>query len=187
MYDSNHLPAVNDGRASYIPIFLSEISTLWKTGRLPLDVALLQVSPPDRHGFCSLGVSVDVSISAMQYAKNVVAIINPQMPRTHGEGIVHVSRLNRVVEMDIPLHEHLPEKNMEAEQIVGRNVARLVTNGATLQMVQAAFQHVVQLADFLLRFFVRALAAFQMQYWLPFTTTRSWEFTRKCSAMVKLK
>ena len=91
---SNMRDAVNEGIADYIPVFLSEVPGLFRRGILPLDVALVQVSPPDRHGFCSLGVSVDVSRAAVQMAKHVIAQINPNMPRSHGDGLIHISHID---------------------------------------------------------------------------------------------
>ena len=84
--------AVNTNQGDYIPIFLSEIHLLFKYNILPLDVAIIQVSPPDKHGFCSLGVSVDITLAALKYAKKVIAQVNPQVPRSHGDGIIHQDR-----------------------------------------------------------------------------------------------
>lgn len=97
--------AVQDGRADYLPVFLSEVPKLFRLGLLPLDVALVQVSPPDRHGFCSLGVSVDASRAAVQTARAVVAQVNRHMPRTHGDGLIHVDDIDLAVEGDDPLPE----------------------------------------------------------------------------------
>src|SRR5690606_24850136 len=97
--------AVNDGRADYVPIFLSEIPILFRRGILPLDVALVQVSPPDQHGFCSLGTSVDIAGAAVRSAKQVIAQVNPRMPRTRGDGIIHISDFDAVVHHE----EELPE------------------------------------------------------------------------------
>ena len=130
----NDRAAVNDGSADFVPIFLSEVSSLWKTGAVPLDYALLQVSPPDRHGYCSLGTSVDVSCSAMQHARHVIAIVNPRVPRTHGDGLVHVSRMETLVELDSPLPTHAAPTRSPEEDAVGAQVARLVPDGATLQV-----------------------------------------------------
>ena len=98
--------AVEAGEADYIPVFLSEVPSLFRKGVIPLNMALIQVSPPDRHGFCSLGVSVDVSHAAVEMATHVIAQINPNMPRTHGDGLIHVSKINVAVEVD----DALPEK-----------------------------------------------------------------------------
>jgi len=126
--------AVASGCADYVPVFLSEVPQLFRRGILPLDVALVQVSPPDKHGFCSLGVSVDASRTAVECARHVIAEVNPRMPRTHGDGLVHVSRLAALVEVDYPIAEHAPPALGEVERAIGRNVADLVEDGATLQM-----------------------------------------------------
>ncbi|MCU0450692.1 MAG: 4-hydroxybutyrate CoA-transferase [Bernardetiaceae bacterium] len=126
--------AVNDGNADYIPIFLSDIPSLFRKKIAPVDVALVQLSPPDRHGYCSLGVSVDVALAAVETARYVVALINPNVPRTHGEGFVHVSRLHAAVETDGPIFEIAPHALSEQERQIGKHVAGLVEDGATLQM-----------------------------------------------------
>jgi acyl-CoA hydrolase len=100
---ANMRAAISDGRADHIPIFLSEAPNLFRRGILPLDAALLQVSPPDRHGYCSLGISVDVARAAAQTAKTVIAQINPHMPRSHGDGLIHVRDIELAVEVDDPL------------------------------------------------------------------------------------
>lgn len=127
--------AVNDGRADYVPIFLSEIPLLFKRNILPLDVALLQVSPPDKHGYCSLGVSVDIAGAALRASRHVIAQVNPRMPRTLGDGIVHQDEFDSMVLME----EELPEvvsgnPNDEIAHRIGVYCAELVENGATLQM-----------------------------------------------------
>jgi len=131
---SNAREAVADGRADYIPVFLSEVPNLFRRKVLPLDVALIQVSPPDRHGYCSLGVSVDVAVAAVQCAKSVIAQVNPRMPRSHGDGLVHVTQLDAACLVDAPLPEHVPATLGPIETAIGRNVAELVEDGATLQM-----------------------------------------------------
>jgi acyl-CoA hydrolase len=98
--------SVREGNGDYIPIFLSEIHRLFRRSILPLDVAFIQVSPPDRHGYCSLGVSVDITIPAIQTAKLVIAQVNPQVPRTHGDGIIHMSELDFAVEVDESIFGH---------------------------------------------------------------------------------
>ncbi len=126
--------AVQEGRADYLPVFLSEVPQLFRAGVLPLDVALIQVSPPDRHGFCSLGVSVDVSRAAVQMARTVIAQVNPHMPRTHGDGILHEDDIDFLVPVDDPIHE-MPLKPMdEAIKAIGRHCAELVDDGACLQL-----------------------------------------------------
>jgi acyl-CoA hydrolase len=130
----NARQAVAEGRADYLPVFLSEIPALFRSGRLPIDVALVQVSPPDRHGFCSLGVSVDASRAAVQCARHVVAQVNPNMPRTHGDALLHVDEIDTLVTVDDPLPEHERPVLGEVEHAIGRHVAALVEDGATLQM-----------------------------------------------------
>ncbi len=94
--------------ASYVPIFLSEIPNLFRSGIMPLDVALVQVSPPDKHGFCSIGVSVDITNAAIETAKHVIAQVNENMPRVHGNGIIHVSAIDAMVECNDPIFEIVP-------------------------------------------------------------------------------
>jgi 4-hydroxybutyrate CoA-transferase len=125
--------AVNEGRGDFVPVFLSEIPQLLRSGAMPIDVALVHVSPPDGHGYCSLGVSVDVSLAAVEMARRVVAQINPRMPRTHGDGMIHVDRFDRVVEVDDELPERSPEPLGAAELAIGRHVASLIEDGATIQ------------------------------------------------------
>ena len=126
--------AVNSNYGAYIPIFLSEIHYLFRRNILPLDVAIIQVSPPDKHGYCSLGLSVDITLPAIQTAKKVIAQINPQVPRTHGDGIIHVSRITAATEVDLPLHLHLHGAPSDVEKQIGKHVAELIEDGATLQM-----------------------------------------------------
>lgn len=125
---------VNSAQGDYIPIFLSEIHLLFRRGILPLDVAIVQVSPPDKHGYCSLGVSVDVALPAIQAAKKVIAQINPFVPRTHGDGIIHIKNIDCAVEVNAPIHTHEITAISETEQQIGRHVAGLIEDGATLQM-----------------------------------------------------
>lgn len=127
--------AVNDGRADYIPVFLSDIPDLFNKKILTIDVALVQVSPPDAHGYCSLGTSVDIARSAVNMAKHVIAQINPKIPRTHGDGLIHMSRFTHTV-----FHEEdLPEVNYGAntsdnEVAIGKHIASMIEDGSTLQM-----------------------------------------------------
>lgn len=125
--------AVAAGRADYTPIFLSEIEGLFENGSLPLDVVLMQVSPPDRHGFVSLGTTVDCTLSATRFAKVVIAEVNDRMPRTHGDTALHISRISAIVETSRPLLELRPEACTEMHMRVARNVASLIPDGATLQ------------------------------------------------------
>ena len=131
---ANVRDAINSGESSYIPVFLSETSNLFRRGILPLDVALIQVSPPDNHGFCSLGVSVDCSRAAVQAAKFVIAQVNPNMPRTHGDGVIHVDQIDAFVDGDDPLHEVPPPELSDVERAIGKYCAELIEDGATLQM-----------------------------------------------------
>ena len=96
---------VNEESGDYIPVFLSEIPFLFNNGILPIDVAFLQVSPPDKHGYCTLGTSIDAALSASQNAKRLIAQVNPQMPRTHGDGQIHISKFDALVYEDTPLPE----------------------------------------------------------------------------------
>lgn len=127
--------AANQGRASYTPLFLSDIPPLFEPdGHLPIDVAFIQVSPPDAHGYCSLGPSVDVTRSAVDHARHIVALVNPRVPRTHGDSFVHVSRLEYAVAHDRPLYEVARKAPSETQRHIGRQVAELIEDGATLQM-----------------------------------------------------
>jgi len=127
--------AVNTGRADYVPIFLSEIPILFRRGILPLDVAIVQVSPPDKHGYCSLGVSVDVASTAVKTAKQVIAQVNPRMPRTLGEGLVKIDDFDAVVyaEQELPEITYSGEQN-DISLRIGAHCAELVEDGATIQM-----------------------------------------------------
>ncbi len=126
--------AVDTHIGDYIPVFLSEIHWLFRKKILPLDVAFVQVSTPDKHGYCSLGVSVDITLPAIQTAKIIVALVNPQVPRTHGDGIIHFSNIDFAVMTDAPIHESHMGTPTQIEETIGRNVAELVEDGATLQM-----------------------------------------------------
>ena len=122
------------GNGSYTPVFLSEVPLLFKRNILDLDVAFIQVSTPDRHGYCSLGVSVEATLAAIDNAKHVIALINYQMPRVHGEGIIHVSELDTFVEVNRPIPELLlPEPN-EIDSKIGDYIAELIDDRSTLQM-----------------------------------------------------
>ncbi|HEU5050909.1 MAG TPA: acetyl-CoA hydrolase/transferase C-terminal domain-containing protein [Gemmatimonadales bacterium] len=131
---ANVREAVASGEADYVPVFLSEVPALFQRGRMPIDTALIQVSPPDRHGFCSLGTSVDVSRAAVRVARRVIAEINPQMPRTHGDGLVHVNDIDFGVAVDYALYERVPAPLGDVERAIGKHVAALVEDGATLQL-----------------------------------------------------
>ncbi|MFZ6012890.1 MAG: acetyl-CoA hydrolase/transferase family protein, partial [Bacteroidota bacterium] len=125
--------AINGGRGDYVPIFLSEIPILFNRNILPLDVAIVQVSLPDKHGYCSLGVSVDIAASAIKNAKTVIAQVNPKMPRTHGDGIIHVKDFQAVVYGE----QELPEVTSRSSEIalrIAAHCAELIEDGATLQI-----------------------------------------------------
>jgi acyl-CoA hydrolase len=127
--------AVNSERGDFIPIFLSEIPTLFKNGILPLDVALITVSPPESHGYCTLGTSIDVARSAVDSAKKIIAIVNPKMPRTHGAGMIHIQRIDKFVWNDDDLLTiDYSSKVGEEEMQIGKNVAELIDDKSTLQM-----------------------------------------------------
>jgi acyl-CoA hydrolase/GNAT superfamily N-acetyltransferase len=131
---ANVREAVQQGRADFIPVFLSEIPELIRSRRVGIDVALIQTSPPDAHGFVSLGVSVDVVRAAVDTAQLVLAEVNPRMPRTHGDSFLHVSKIASLVHVDEPLPELLPEPPGPIEEAIGHHVARLIADGATLQL-----------------------------------------------------
>ena len=127
--------AANTGRAIYTPVFLSDIPALFEPGAaLAIDIAFIQVSPPDTHGFCSLGPSVDVTRAAVDHARCVVALVNPNVPRTHGESFVHVSRLDYAVHWDGPLYVVERKMPNNTQMQVGQQVAGLIEDGATLQL-----------------------------------------------------
>ncbi len=126
--------AVNQGRADFTPAHLSEIPRLFSTGVLPLDAVLIQVSPPDEHGFCSYGVEVGVSKTAAQNARLVIAEVNTQMPRTLGDAFIHVSKIHHAVHVDYQLPQIKMGQPTELSKAIGRHVASLIEDGATLQM-----------------------------------------------------
>lgn len=140
---SNVRKAVNASKGDYIPIFLSEIDQLFRRNILPLDVAFIQVSPPDKHGYCSLGMSIDVTIAAIETAKTVVAQINPQVPRSHGDGIIHISKIDAAIHLDEPIFSHEAVTPSKVEEKIGENIAGLVEDGATLQMGIGAIPNAV--------------------------------------------
>lgn len=127
--------AVNGENGDFVPIFLSEIPILFKNGHLPLDVALITVSPPDNHGYCTLGTSVDIARSAIDTAKKIIAIVNPKMPRTHGDGMIHINRIHKFVwnEEELLTIDY-GSKVGDEEMQIGKNVAELIDDEATLQM-----------------------------------------------------
>ena len=131
----NNRAVINSDRGDYVPIFLSEIPKLFKENILPLDVAIVQVSSPDAHGYCSLGTSVDIARTAVDMAPHVIAQINSRMPRTHGQGFIHISKINSLVwhDTELPEVDYSSRSNDTIIQI-GKNVASLVEDGATLQL-----------------------------------------------------
>ncbi|HTN05807.1 acetyl-CoA hydrolase/transferase family protein [Agriterribacter sp.] len=132
---ANTRAVANSHDGDYVPIFLSEIPQLFRKSILPIDVALVQVSPPDAHGYCSLGTSVDIARSAVDTAKTVIAQVNPNMPRTHGDSFLHISKINALVwdESSLPEVDYSQKVNSSVEQI-GSHVASLIEDGACLQM-----------------------------------------------------
>ena len=125
---------IEEGRADFMPVFLSDIPALFQSGRIRLDAAILQVSPPDMHGCCTLGTSVDAAKAAADSARVIVAEINEQMPRTHGNTVVPFERITAFIHTDRPLVEHFPEPETEVDARIGEIIAGLVEDGSTLQM-----------------------------------------------------
>jgi acyl-CoA hydrolase len=126
--------SVNDGFADYVPVFLSDIPELFKQRILPIDVAIVQVSVPDSHGYCSLGVSVDVARAAVNTAKYVIAQVNPNVPRTHGDGLIPVDRFHSMVYHEAPLYEvNFSEKVSDREIKIGKFISDLIDDRSTLQ------------------------------------------------------
>jgi 4-hydroxybutyrate CoA-transferase len=130
----NARPAVNDGRADFTPAFLSEIPLLYRNGILPLDVALLHVSPPDKHGYCSLGIEAGLVKTPAQVARTVIAEVNPQMPRTLGDSFIHITEIDYAIPVDYPLVERPLGQANELSRSIARHVADLIEDGATLQL-----------------------------------------------------
>ena len=120
--------------ADYIPIFLSDIPSLFRNGYMDLDVVMVNVSPPDKHGFCSLGVSVDIVVAGIEQGKKVIAQINPKMPRTFGDAMVNVKHFAACVEVDEDLHEMKFVAPSDEEKAIGKHIAAIIEDGATLQM-----------------------------------------------------
>ncbi len=131
---SNTREAVQDGRADFVPVFLSDIPQLFTSGQLPIDVALIHVSPPDRHGFCSLGTSVDCALAAVASARLVIAQVNPRVPRTLGDSFIHARQIDQAVLVDMPILEQDVPPIGDTERAIGAYVADLVEDGATLQL-----------------------------------------------------
>jgi 4-hydroxybutyrate CoA-transferase len=131
---SNIREAVQSGRANYLPVFLSEVPLLFRRNILPVDIVLINVSTPDKHGYCSLGVSVDVSKAAIEKASIVIAQINQAMPRTHGDGFIHIDEIDFGIECYEELPEHIASPLHDIHKSIGNNVATLIEDGATLQL-----------------------------------------------------
>jgi 4-hydroxybutyrate CoA-transferase len=128
--------AVQEGRADFTPVLLSEFPLLFKRGILPLDVAIIHVSPPDEHGFCSLGVEVGLTKSPAEVAKVIIAEVNQQMPRTLGDSFIHVSRLNHIIPVNYPIPEMAMRKegNSEVIEKIAGFISELIPNNATMQL-----------------------------------------------------
>jgi len=126
--------AIHAGRGDYVPTHFHEIPNLFLKGYLPPDVVLVHLSPPDKHGFCSFGISVDYTKPASSVAKTVIAQVNPNMPRTHGDSFIHVSQIDRIVESEQPIIELQPPKIGPVEEAIGKNIAELVNDGDCLQL-----------------------------------------------------
>ena len=132
---ANTRDVANSDHGDYVPVFLSQIPQLFKKNILPIDVALIQVSPPDKHGYCSLGTSVDIAKAAVDTARVILAQVNPRMPRTHGDGFVHTSRFDAMVWHEAELPEiNYSSKATDAIRRIGKNVAGLIEDGATIQL-----------------------------------------------------
>jgi acyl-CoA hydrolase len=130
---ANVRDAINEGRADYTPVYLSEIEELFLSGAMPIDVALIEVSPPDSHGFCSFGVGVDTTLTAAQCARYVIAQVNDQMPRTYGDSFIHVHKIDAIVESSRPLCAMERPAITDLHTAIARNVAGLIEDGAVLQ------------------------------------------------------
>ena len=127
--------AVKEGRADFIPVFLSDIPDLFKRKIMEVDVAIVQVSPPDEHGYCSLSLSIDIARSAVDSARHIIALVNPLLPRTHGDGMIHTDRFTKMVFHEAPVpEENYGDKVGEAEMIIGKNIAGMIDDGSTIQM-----------------------------------------------------
>ncbi|MCL1058444.1 4-hydroxybutyrate CoA-transferase [Shewanella gelidimarina] len=125
---------LQQGDADYVPIFLSEVPKLFRSGEQPIDTAIIQVSPPDKHGICSLGISVEATLAACQVAGKIIAHINPLMPRTHGDGFIHYNKFAAVYEQSKTLPQHPLAASDEVSLAIGQNVSQLVRDGDCLQM-----------------------------------------------------
>jgi acetyl-CoA hydrolase len=140
---ANTRDAVNEGRADYVPVHLHEMPRLFRRGEIPLDCAMVVVSPPDEHGFCSFGIEVGVTKPAALAARLIVAEVNRKMPRTLGDSFIHVSKIQAFVEVDTDLDEFRPEPATEVERQIGSNVADLIADGSCLQLGLGAIPNAV--------------------------------------------
>jgi acyl-CoA hydrolase len=131
---ANVRKAINEGRADFIPVFLSEIEALIASGSIPIDVALIHVSPPDEHGFCSFGVGIDNTKTAAEHAKVVIAQVNPKMPRTLGDSFIHINKIDHIVEVEDEILEHAQGQISDIAKKIGSNIAGLIEDGSTLQL-----------------------------------------------------
>ena len=131
---ANVRDAINEGRADFVPVFLSEIESLFSNGSIPIDVALIHVSPPDEHGFCSFGVGVDTTKTASEWARTVIAQVNPKMPRTLGDSFIHLNKIHHVVEVNDDLLEFPMGEVSDIAMRIGRHIADLIEDGSTLQL-----------------------------------------------------
>jgi len=131
---ANVREAINEGRADFVPIFLSEIESLFSSGALPIDVALIHVSPPDEHGFCSFGVGVETTKTAAECARIVIAQVNPKVPRTLGDSFIHLNKIHYVVEANDDLLELPMGEVSDIAMRIGRHIADLIEDGSTLQL-----------------------------------------------------
>jgi acyl-CoA hydrolase len=140
---SNVRQATQEGRADYIPVFLSESPLLFKNNIIPIDIALIQISPPDKHGYVSLGTSVDATLAAIENAKYVIAQVNKHVPRVHGAALIHQSMIDVMVPFDEPMQCIATNQTSAIEEKIGRYIAELVEDGATLQMGIGAIPNAV--------------------------------------------
>jgi len=124
----------SNGNANYIPVFLSQVYEVLSDGDLKVDLAMIKVSPPDKHGYCSLGVSVDVALAAINTAKIIIAEINENVPRVHGDGFIHVDDIDFAVETSTPMFSVHPKPLSDEERLIGKHIAGLIEDGSTLQM-----------------------------------------------------
>lgn len=145
---SNIRPQISHDHVQYIPVFLSEVPLLFRRGVMKIDVAMVQVSPPDAHGFCSLGVSVDVTKAATDVAKKIIALVNPHMPRSLGDGSLHYSRFHSMVYHEEPIYQSEPPLLEKHELAIGEHIANIVDDRATLQLGIGAIPNAV--AQFLI-------------------------------------